>query len=298
MIPNRADAAHDGQARPSAADWNILEAARMGRGVIGTGCAVTQRAAGANMSVDVAAGSVVIAGAEVAIAGGNEVVSAADSTYDRYDLVVARDDGSVVVLAGDPEPIALLPEPASDEVGLAGVYVVANATQVINADIVNKRLEVDTPTSSVLWTPVRKASSTNRTSTTTLAADPDLQIPMVANGEYAIRGVLHISVESATPDFKWRHVGPASPVRIRVYARMQRVGLTTIENIRSDSAYSAADILYDFTAAWDAMVDIEAIIHNGANAGDFEVQWAPNASSADDCIMLAASYLEYARVDA
>ena len=66
-----------------------------------TGCVISQRGAGANMSVDVAAGSVLVGNVAASVAAVNEAIAAADATYDRIDAVVADSTGAVSVLTGD-----------------------------------------------------------------------------------------------------------------------------------------------------------------------------------------------------
>jgi hypothetical protein len=132
-------------------------------GVVGTtSYAVSERGAGANMSVDVASGGAVIVGTEDSLQGSyfvtndatvNLAVTAADATNPRKDLVVlyvrdsfysgANNDAQLVVVAGTPA--ASPSEPDLDALGyenylvLALIDVPASDTAISNAQITNRR---------------------------------------------------------------------------------------------------------------------------------------------------------------
>ena len=125
---------------------------------------VTQRGAGANMSVDVAAGGAVIDGSENTHQGHyhfyvdaveNLVIAAADATYPRIDLVVAKiedseysgatDAGSLAVVAGTPAASPAEPAAPANSLVLAAVAVAAGATSVVNANITDRRARFGRP---------------------------------------------------------------------------------------------------------------------------------------------------------
>lgn len=124
--------------------------------------AVSQRGAGANMSVDVAAGGAVVLGTENALQGSyhvvndatvNLVVTAADATNPRKDLVILRirdsfysganDDAQLEVVAGTPA--ASPAEPDLDALGyenyltLAMIDVPASDTAITDSQITDRR---------------------------------------------------------------------------------------------------------------------------------------------------------------
>jgi len=116
---------------------------------------------------------------------------------------------------------------------------------------------------------------------------------MGANTKYRFRARIWVSTKAAS-DFKWRHVGPASPSFLRIY-RMHRNPSTGAVNVEAlDSAYSAADLTVLFTGDSEFPITIEGIIHNGANPGDFEFHWAQNAAVVEDTRVRAGSFIEYA----
>ena len=115
-IPNEGDAFHTNQAEPDKVDLDILVAGALGNGVI-EGCAISQRAAGANMSVDVAAGWVCIDYLHRQVTAGNHVIGAA---------------------AANP----VFPAITADSIVLAAVYVDVGLGAVINNRITDKRVMV------------------------------------------------------------------------------------------------------------------------------------------------------------
>jgi len=115
---------------------NAVIAACEGNGVL-DGLAVSERGAGANMSVDVAAGNCMIDGTKYTESSTvNLAISAADATYDRKDLVTYDSNTSNPIVttgtaAATPEP----PDIPSGNILLAIIDVTAGATQITNADI-------------------------------------------------------------------------------------------------------------------------------------------------------------------
>jgi hypothetical protein len=103
-----------------------------------TGCAVTQRGAGANMSVDVAAGSVLVTNASVSVASGNLAIAIADINYDRIDAVVVNSSGVASVLTGAISDGGLNPQPpdATGYALLANVYVFSQSSSRYTGTIV------------------------------------------------------------------------------------------------------------------------------------------------------------------
>lgn len=131
-----------------------------GHGICGaTDLVVAQRAAGANMSVDVAGGNVAVRGTENQAQGVygpcyndgvlNVVISAADPTNARKDLIIARirdaqysganNDFAVVVVTGTPSGAPVDPAVPNNSVVLARVTVPAAAGSIVNANIADLR---------------------------------------------------------------------------------------------------------------------------------------------------------------
>lgn len=141
VIPNYPDATHVFQAAPDAVDFAILAGAAQNTGVV-SGGVVSENGLGADMSVDVTAGEVLVVDESVLFAAVNFPIGAADPTNPRIDLVIV--DGamaSVAVLVGVPAPVPLMPPFAwTSEAALAAVYVPAGATVITNAEIIDKSI--------------------------------------------------------------------------------------------------------------------------------------------------------------
>ena len=111
--------------------------------------AVSQRAAGANMSVDMASGRVIIQGIFAEFGSTkNVVISTADATNPRIDVIVVRlnnTDGRIELdvltgtPAGSPSAPALTQNTTTWEVALAQVAVGAGAASIVNANITDRR---------------------------------------------------------------------------------------------------------------------------------------------------------------
>ena len=140
-IPNAADALHAVQAQPDKVDLDILAAAYQGNGVI-SGLAVSQRGAGANMSVDVAAGQARVGGYFPFVAAANVSVSAAHASLPRLDLVSVDYNGVLTVTAGTAAAAPVLPAIPANSIVLATVYVPANDTTITDSQLTDKRLVV------------------------------------------------------------------------------------------------------------------------------------------------------------
>jgi hypothetical protein len=143
------------------------------------------------------------------------------------------------------------------------------------------------------WTTVIKPSDQPRTANATLAADSALLFAMAANTRYFVRGEVFFDT-TANGDFKWRHAGPASPTLVRILRRWVVPAATAFAGIAVDQAYSAADLAVLSASTNGGYIALEGVIHNGANAGNFEFRWAQNTSDPGNTIVRAGSYLEYA----
>jgi hypothetical protein len=121
---------------------------------------VSQRAAGANMSVDVAGGMAIIEGTESATQGAyvcrsdatptNVAIAASSPTLPRIDLVVAKvqdafysgatNAWSIAAVTGTAAGSPVAPAAPVNSIVLAQISIAANATTVVNANITDKRV--------------------------------------------------------------------------------------------------------------------------------------------------------------
>jgi len=112
-------------------------------GVI-SGLAVSEKAAGANMSVDVALGVCFVDGTEYTESSvTNVVITAADGTNPRKDLIIYDTSGGTpAVVTGTPAATAIPPDITAGDILLAVVDVPANDTTITNDQIHDGRVFV------------------------------------------------------------------------------------------------------------------------------------------------------------
>jgi hypothetical protein len=114
-----------------------------------SGLQVIQRGAGANMSVDVNAGTCTLAGVLKSIASANVAIDASDATNPRIDLLYVAATGTLTILKGTAKVVKpatettwqKYEEPYPADISttpgliLAEILVRANTTSILNADI-------------------------------------------------------------------------------------------------------------------------------------------------------------------
>ena len=240
--------------------------------------------------------------------------AAARVAGDAASVATAASDATAKANAAQAAAIAAAASDATTKANAAQAAAIAAATSAdvtLSAAIAGKLTasnnlndvaSVATALTNLgLWHTVMKTSTETRTTTAVLAADSVLKVAMQANTKYAIR--LTVFVDSlATPDFKFRLAGPASPTLVRSWMVLYggpASGGTTASSATSrlENTYSAADIT--IVSAADQLgtkLSIDMIIHNGASAGDFEFQWAQNTSSGSATSVLAGSYLDWRQI--
>jgi len=123
---------------------NNIVLAAAGDGVVG-GLDVSERGAGANMSVDVATGSAVVGGTtytESSVV--NLVISAADVAHARKDLVIYDvATTNPLVVTGTPATPPVPPDITAGDILLAIVDVAANETEITNSEVIDCVVEVE-----------------------------------------------------------------------------------------------------------------------------------------------------------
>lgn len=207
--------------------------------------AVSERAAGANLSVDVATGVAWIRGHYFkSDAVENLAISAAHATLGRIDRVIVRVDftANTVALAvlegtaaASPAAPSLTQNTSTWEISLAQVSVPATDTTIANAQITSERTIIKAPgfdhstaptngqtwvfdSTSGLWEPgssgtsgptvVRKSADESATSSATLQDDDELLFAVGADETWAFETVLFVT-GNGTNDLKVAFNGPA-----------------------------------------------------------------------------------------
>jgi len=151
-IPNQSDAGTSSQSEVDAVDFGILVAAYNGTGVVAGGAVTAQGSP--NMTVAVAAGTVLINGLHYAISAGNGTITTADASNPRFDLITINTSGAVVVTAGTAASNPVFPAIPADDAVLAAVQVPAGDTAIATAQITDKRVIVmspGVPDDTMLW---------------------------------------------------------------------------------------------------------------------------------------------------
>lgn len=171
--------------------------------------------------------------------------------------------------------------------------IVQDGVAVVKSAIRAWGLTVETKIDEGAWTVVTKQTDEARNTTTTLADDAELAVPMEANTRYMIRGRIFFDC-NATADIKWSLAGPSGLSLARVERRTIAAGATTYGNVAVATAFGSVSVTG--TGTEGGYIAFEAVIATGANAGDLTFQWAQDTSNAGDSTVLRGSYLEYRKV--
>jgi hypothetical protein len=139
-----------------------------------------------------------------------------------------------------------------------------------------------------------KATQTGRNTTTTLADDPDLTLPVVANATYLAQILLRHNSQPAG-DFKWTMLGPAGASFDHVGGTIQSLGsvFTDDQEISGQlgDVFSSAGI-----AGVNTPIRLEGLLITAGTAGNFKLQWAQLTSNAGNSTLLANSFMSLRRV--
>ena len=148
-------------------------------------------------------------------------------------------------------------------------------------------------TSLGLPTTVFRVTDSSITTNTVLASDSTLKFAMLANTVYDFEAWLLLDVD-ADSGWKLGITGPAAPTEVFVTAQY----FDDNSNNRGSSATSYTQLDANTPGAdRNACITIKGLIRNGANAGDFALQFAQNVSHATAFIIKRGSRLSY-RVNA
>lgn len=196
-----------------------MEVVSGAQGVANTGdYKVAQRAAGANFTVDIAAGTATVVGADVTNQGTYLVWNDAtvnlgtftvpgSGTFNHRVVLQIQDKLSNGVWTGYTAALMILadtgsgtPAEPNSAITLAIVQVAAGQASVLNANITDYRQQIG-PVAAV------KTADLARTHATTLTSDPGLQLlALAANATYKVTGALFYTGGSGASegDFAWQ----------------------------------------------------------------------------------------------
>lgn len=146
------------------------------------------------------------------------------------------------------------------------------------------------------WTMVKKTSNTTKTADGTVASDPALQITLLANTTYVIRGNIKAYAPTGA-GMKWSLTGPTA-TELSIERRHRQAGNNTYTLVNGEATYTTnitfAGSGANASSASQSTIWFEDIVITvGGTGGTFAFQWAQNVSNANQTVVRAGSYLEY-----
>ena len=139
-------------------------------------------------------------------------------------------------------------------------------------------------------TRIYKTSDESVTNDVSVNDDSMLKFTMAANTRYNIRLRVFFT-SAATPDFKYRVVGPDSPTFVRRHILRGGNGNAPAHTIIA-SVYDTGDNTLG-GGGTEGFVDEEILVHNGTNSASFVFRWAQDSGSATPTTVRAGSFVEY-----
>lgn len=213
--------------------------------------------------------------------GANNTVLQADSTqstglkYSTPAVVV----GNIVTAKGD-----LIASTASGTV--TNLAVGSNGTVLTADSTAATGVAWATPAAGATVKSVRKSSDQTVTSSTTLVNDSQLKFAVAANETYIFQAWLYTYAADGTPDIKVTFTGPSGSTVLWSSSQVifNAGGSTTLTVVSSGG--TTADLLVD---ANFRAIQLYGTILNSSTAGDVQLQWAQNTSSANGTSVKAGS---------
>lgn len=139
-----------------------------------------------------------------------------------------------------------------------------------------------------------KTSDTSRASTTTLADDPHLTIPVAASATYHTDVVLFHNSQPAG-DFKFTFVGPTSSVFSYAGATVTLAGSVYTDDNVFYSDISDVQNSGGIAGVWVPII-IQGMLITSGTSGNFKLQWAQVTSNAGNSTLKTNSYINVRRV--
>lgn len=146
-----------------------------------------------------------------------------------------------------------------------------------------------------LSTTVVKPTTTARASTTVLANDPALVVPVVANATYELSGWLaYNGIASAAGDFKVDWTVPAGTNF--AWARNGYISNSVNQTDTVVTDEVTIRVLGTFGVITTVSAPFKGIVTTAGTAGNLQLRWAQNVSSATATSLVAGSYIKIERV--
>ena len=131
---------------------------------------------------------------------------------------------------------------------------------------------------SGLVTPARKPADEQRTNDTTLTADTDLKVPMVADATYIVGGIVSVEAASITPDMRFGFDGPTGT---ELFIWNLAMGGGTLRFCEIAQALATQGANMQLNASTNNQIGFIGPVWTGSTPGDFEFMWKQNTSSGD-----------------
>lgn len=147
-----------------------------------------------------------------------------------------------------------------------------------------------------------KTADTSRASTTTLTADPDISLSLVAGKDYLLEGVLFLGPGAEAGDFKYAFHMSTGSANGSYGSIGLAVGVTDVQGNVKCAALSDVAI----TNAVSANVGIDDVgatillvtgLIRCVTAGALQLHWAQNASNATPTVLKKDSYIKLERTN-
>lgn len=174
---------------------------------------------------------------------------------------------------------------------MSTVYPDIEVGDIVSADLLDSMLPII----------ASKTTSTTRTSTTTVADDPDLVLPVVANASYIIEFYIRYGAITAG-GFKtaWTVPSGVTTSSKDVHGPGSSAADTNADNIsvRMGNHSYANQVSYGTRNNNASVLHAHeyAIVTTGATAGNVTLQWAQTTSSGTGTIVYAGSFAKAVRV--
>ena len=203
------------------------------------------------------------------------LASTPTATKSAYDLAAAAIAKSTVTTAGDI------------------IYRNATVPTRLGIGTAGQVLAVNSGATAPEWVAagatvksVRKSSDQTVTSSTTLVNDTQLKFAVAANETYIFQAWLYTYAADGTPDIKTTFTGPAGSTVLWSSSQVifNASGATTLTVVAPGG--TVGDFFVDANLR---AIQLYGTILNGSTAGDVQLQWAQNTSSANGTSVKAGS---------
>lgn len=132
------------------------------------------------------------------------------------------------------------------------------------------------------------------TASTALVAVPELTVSLARFQRLLFRFSLFYSSPAAA-DFRYRILVPTNPTLYRCFRETWAPDATALAFAldTSNNGTSEGFVTVTHAANTDGFIRGTGVIHNGANAGDFQLQFAQQTSDAGNTILRAGSFIDF-----